>query len=193
MVQTIWGFTGFQGSPYVPWWLARAADAARGSEPLPNVGVSAYAMTRTVAEHGVAPWASWNPQSAGFDYGARPPALARLAGQRHTFEVTPIWSGGSAAVDAICGALSRGIPCGVVVNADERFRNPVNGLVLPEVDRGPGNHIVTAWRYRTLASGERNVLIVNSYGEDYGINGTAWLSEDRIAGAPFLCIAQRLP
>ncbi len=190
----LYGLTGFRGSPWVPWWLARMDDLRATDKHPPNVGVSVSAMLRTMERHGFPTANSWGPGAPGFDavpaYSGVPPALARIGAQQHKLDVIPIWDSGSDAVDALCAGLDARQPGGIVVKADSVFENPVDGVVGPENGEDVDSHLVAIWRYRTATDGSREALAVNSWGISYGIGGTVWLSEARIRAASFLCTAR---
>lgn len=182
-VGAIYGLTGVVCSPYVAWWAGRVIDA--GSEEIGNVGVSLHGFVRALREHGAPVWPAWNPESPGFSYNVRPPAMARLGAQRRNLDIVPIYATGSGAVTAMVDALAQGLPGGVVVEVDRGYENPgADGVVGPESGSSRGLHAVSVWRWRTVA-GRVQFLSPGSWGRGYAVDGCVWLDESRIAHSPF--------
>lgn len=183
-VQTLWGLAGAHLSPWVPWWLARRADDP-GVHEVANVGVSTYALVRAIERHGAPAYDTWRPGVERFSYSAAPPALARVGGQRHRLKVTPIWTDPEESVRV---ALSRGLPCGIVVEVDPAFEAAAGGRVPAESGVSRGKHMLTLWPEQLVDDAEP--LLVNSWGQSWGDRGTARVSRDRIRSAPFLCFSE---
>jgi hypothetical protein len=186
-VEALYALTGFLGSPWPGWWLARHADLLPGQRDVANVGVSTYAALRTMERHGIPPWDVWHPGMERFSYSAAPPALARTGGQGHRLNVTPIWTDPEEGVRA---ALSRGLPCGIVVEVDPAFEAASGGRVPAESGASRGKHMLTLWPFRSPEEADGEPLLVNSWGPSWGDRGTARVSWDRIRSAPFLCFSE---
>jgi C1A family cysteine protease len=82
-------------------------------------------------------------------------------------------------VDNICARLDANQPVVLIIKISERFYAP-NGegiVVGTPPDPDVGYHAVVAVGYG-IADGERLILIRNSWGNSWGLNGYAWLVED---------------
>jgi hypothetical protein len=191
-----WGLWGEKLSPYFPWWWARSdsapADFDLKNDLLPDVGVTVPGLVHAAEKHGACSWDRWNPNTAGFDLGRMPNALSRMQAIHRKIDVVPIWDRGQAAMDQLIGAMAQGLPTGIVVHADDVFRNPHNGVVDLDPTHGAGDHFTTGWGWRTV-NGKRQILDINSWGTSYGAQGTAWFTEERINQSDFLCIARKAP
>lgn len=186
--EAIYALTGERCSPWFPWWFGRAYDA--DPRHITDTGVSMRAMRRALAQHGSPRIELWGPGTLGFARNAPPSGMARAEAQKRNLDVVPILETGGAALSAVLDALSRQRPVGIVVEVDDAFDNPKDGYVGPQTGDSRGRHIITGWRYRTLDSGAVRVLAANSWGRDYGINGTCWLDASRIRNAVSLCVAR---
>lgn len=188
--QAIYGLTGEQASPYLPWFFARVHD--HRTEDVPDTGCSVAAFTRALQEHGACSYEHWHPLHPDFALTgklAKPPGLARVEAQKRNLDLLPLYGSGSEVVHGVCAALDRGQPVGIVVGVNEQFRNA--GVAIGPRERGVrANHIVTGWRYRVRGDGSREVLVVNSWGYGWGSSGCTWLHESWIAAAEFLCAAR---
>ncbi len=99
---------------------------------------------------------------------------------------TPIYrrdsSGGTSLVTTVVGHLSAGAPVVLILLLGERFYRPVDALVTP----GPNDadvdyHAVIAVGVGKTAQGEQCVLVRNSWGLNWGLEGHAWITVSYIA------------
>jgi hypothetical protein len=189
--EAIYGLTLRKCSPWFPWFWGRAYD--RGSVAgLANVGVSSSSVRRALSRHGACGSDMWRPGVDGFGWEVLPDAVARANAQRFNLTLAPIWEVGETALESVLDALGNGFPVGVVVDVDPGFDAPVGDTIGPAKGPSRGRHIVTGWRWRTVQGEDgprRQVQIVNSWGTGWAGDGCAWLDEDRIKFAPYLCAA----
>ena len=83
---------------------------------------------------------------------------------------------------SIFAALNAGQPALLAVRISEQFHRPPAGNIVRPVpgDRDTGNHAIVAVGHGTAGS-ETVVLIRNSWGEDWGDSGYAWVAEDYLS------------
>ena len=88
----------------------------------------------------------------------------------------------SSNVADILGRLDAGQPVVVIFLMGERFYDPPGGLVeLGPNDADVGYHAVIAVGYGRSAAGEDCILIRNSWGEGWAIEGYAWITASYLA------------
>lgn len=105
----------------------------------------------------------------------KPPATATPLFRRETQPT-------SAKVADIVTRLKAGQPVVVILLMGERFYVPPGGLVEP----GPNDadvdyHAVIAVGYGQTAAGEDCILVRNSWGEDWALEGYAWITGSYLA------------
>ena len=82
-----------------------------------------------------------------------------------------------ASVDDVVAGLTSGRPAILTVLLGERFYTPVNGIITPgSGDADVDYHAVVAVGHGTIGS-ERAILVRNSWGKSWGVDGHAWVSE----------------
>jgi hypothetical protein len=185
-VQLVYGLTGDRCSPWFPWFFGRMHDG----EKLPprNVGVRSSSMLRALRNHGTVLHEHWCDGVPGFRTNKLPPGLLRQRAQKHNVDVAAINASGGALVDRIVNALAQGLPCGLVVRVDEAFERARENVVGRESGSIRGLHIITPWRF--VMDGGYVISCVNSWGRGHGDSGIVHLSAERVAQAPFACIAK---
>jgi hypothetical protein len=100
----------------------------------------------------------------------KPPATAKPVFKRSSDVLTPD-------VDHVVVALASGRPAVMTMLLGERFLTPVNGIVIPgDGDADVDYHAVVAVGHGLLG-GERAILVRNSWGAGWGIDGHAWVIE----------------
>lgn len=105
----------------------------------------------------------------------KPPATATPLHRRDT-EVT------NANVADIVIRLKAGQPVVVILLLGERFYVPAGGLVEPgPADADADYHAVIAVGYGQTTAGEDCILIRNSWGEDWALEGYAWITASYLA------------
>lgn len=114
---------------------------------------------------------------AGWPY--RDPLPRDLAAWTPPAAATPVYRWGSqplgAEIVAIFDWLDAGVPTVVALLLGERFYWPVNGMITPGPDDADTDyHAVIAVGYGQDGP-DRYVLMRNSWGEDWGIDGYAWV------------------
>jgi C1A family cysteine protease len=89
-------------------------------------------------------------------------------------------------IDDICTKLDSGQPVVIVFTLSLCFYVPdAEGIITATAsDVDINYHAVIAVGYG-MANGQRLILIRNSWGEDWGLNGYAWLPEEYLS--PRLC------
>jgi len=185
--QLVYGLTGTKVSPWMLWLYGRLRDGA-SPETLSNVGVRTSAMLAAFRKHGSCYYDAWRPGLAEFEYDEPPPSLLRLQAQRFNLSVTPLYERGARLVDLIVDALSRGRPCGLVVNVDGGFDRAKSDPVGSESGPTRGQHIITPWSFYNSPSGYV-IECVNSWGSGHGDGGIVRLTAERVGQAPFACVA----
>jgi hypothetical protein len=185
----IYGLNGEQCSPWIPWTFGRLYD---GATPLTlqNVGVRTSSMLAAFRKHGSCKWEDWRPGVSGFSYHELPPALLRAEAQKFNIDAVPLYASGQALVALIVDALSRKLPCGLVVRVDKRFDAAKSDPVGPE-DGGEirGRHIITPWSFYR-SGGSYVIECINSWGTDHGDSGIVRLSAERVGQAPYASVAR---
>ena len=100
----------------------------------------------------------------------KPPATATPVFKRSSYVLAP-------KIDLVVAALGSGRPAILTMLLGERFLTPVNGTVVPGGgDADVDYHAVVAVGHGLLA-GERAILVRNSWGAGWGIDGHAWVTE----------------
>jgi Papain family cysteine protease len=100
----------------------------------------------------------------------KPPATARPVFKRSSDVLTPD-------MGHVVAALASGRPTIVTMLLGERFLMPVNGIVVPGAgDADVDYHAVVAVGHGLLG-GVRAILVRNSWGARWGIDGHAWVTE----------------
>lgn len=108
----------------------------------------------------------------------KPPATATPVFKRSSDVLAP-------KIDHVVAALGSGRPAILTMLLGERFLTPVNGTVVPgSGDADVDYHAVVAVGHGLLG-GERAILVRNSWGAAWGIDGHAWLTEPYVQ--PRLC------
>ncbi len=192
--QAIYLLTGRKVSPWFPWWFARAYDQLPNRPNLlPNEGATFVSILQALREHGACPYSEWSEGTPQFSWTRIPAGLARATAQKFNLRTDPIWETGNTALESVLQALLAKKPVGVVVNVDAGFQTPIDGVVGPESGNSRGRHFIVANRFRTVhtAAGPRVLVnVINSWGAGWGVNGCAWLDEQRIKDAVHLCVAR---
>src|SRR5262249_32155467 len=100
----------------------------------------------------------------------KPPATATPVFKRSSNVLTP-------EIDHVVAALGSGRPAILTILFGERFLTPINGTVVPgNGDADVGYHAVVAVGHGLLG-GELAILVRNSWGAAWGIDGHAWVTE----------------
>ena len=150
-------------------------QAQRRSNRSPEVGARLSDMLDALRDNG-------QPQEEGWPYLAatppddtnwRPPKEVGEIYRRHGV-IKP------ESVDEILQWLDQGKPIMVLLTLSNSFYSPPeSGVIQPK----PGEQPVLAMRHAVVAighgviGGERAILIRNSWGEDWGVGGYAWLTQ----------------
>lgn len=169
-------------------WLPLSCEYAiyhaqrRAGRP-PDAGAILPAMLEAIRMDGQPPESAWpylvsippNPTLWQPPSGAGP--IFRRAGDAHAF-----------AVDAIVGQLDGGVPVLVLMNLSRSFF-----FVGPDglVDQAPGEPPDHHRRHAVVAVGHgvtgarRVILVRNSWGDAWGVEGHAWITEEFLAPRVF--------
>jgi hypothetical protein len=97
------------------------------------------------------------------------------------FQWFRIYAQGASRADEVANALSQGIPVVCGIDLDAGFFRYNGGVIEAWGPERKGGHMVTIVGYRTNAHGFREFLVLNSWGERWGIGGFFWLHEDALA------------
>lgn len=73
--------------------------------------------------------------------------------------------------------LRNGHPVGLLIALTQSFMKPVDGVVAFEPNVYPGRHAVIVAGLGIHLNGEPHYLLCNSWGDGWGINGHAWISQ----------------
>jgi hypothetical protein len=146
----------------------------RRSGRSPHIGATLVGMLDTLREDGqpVEPdWPYLRAIPSDLDAWAPPEftAVYRRAGERRGKDV-----------DEVAALLDNGCPVLLLMMLSDAFYVPdARGVVVAPLGEGPDphrRHAAVAVAHGIVA-GERAVLVRNSWGPDWGINGHAWLPE----------------
>lgn len=180
----LYEFTGFKGSPWMPWQFGLVHDGADPKERLPNDGVRTSSMLAALRLHGICPHSEWSSRHPFFSPRHIPPALPRAMAQKYNVEAIALYASGQRLVDLIVDGLARGYSGGISVRVDRRFDNAASDPIGPEDGPIAGHHIITlrrAFRW----GGNYAIETVNSWGRDHGDGGLVRLSAERVGQSPF--------
>lgn len=167
-------------SPLAIYAIGRASATGDPRMPLMDVGSQPRLVLNAAAKWGLVPETAWQFDLARVNQRPTWSALDRGVG----YELTSYYwltSTGSQRVDDVCMALAMGYPVICSIAVDESLDAYTFGAVLPAAS-GParGNHMVTIVGYRQSTSGTE-FLMVNSWGSNWGANGMAWVSSERMS------------
>jgi hypothetical protein len=89
----------------------------------------------------------------------------------------------NAAVDELMDSMRMGVPIGLALRLTYEFYSPVDGIILFSHSVVPGamQHAVVAVGLGVDALGEAWFLIRNSWGEEWGQQGHAWIPAEYIS------------
>lgn len=181
-------------SPLALYALGRAAALGDPRAALMDGGSQPRLVLHAAAKWGLVPESVWQFDLARVNQRPSWSALNHGVG----YELKSYYwltSYGTRRCDDICMALAMGYPVVCSIAVDESLDSYVRGDVLP-ASSGPrrGNHMVTIVGYRQGNSGTE-FLMVNSWGVNWGTNGTAWLSKERIQdlGTKSIAVIQTVP
>ncbi len=188
-----YALTGKRLSTWVSWWASRLID--RPGLPLANVGVSLEAFVEALRDTGECPLVGVEGQplcpeyypaapTEEDPYAAVPPSVFRDQAQSFNLDAIQLWTTGEDAVIGIVDALAQGLPCGLVLRADDAYATPVDGVVGPP-SGGGGYHAVDADRFRFRANGRVEVRSAGSWDDQI-----RWIDQSRIEVAPFCGFAR---
>lgn len=150
-------------------------QAQRRSNRPPNVGALLPDMLDALRDDG-------QPQEEGWPYlHATPPDGADWSPPEDVGEIyRRLGTVRPESVDEILQSLDAGKPIMVLMTLSRSFYSPPeSGIIKPQPDEQPIfslRHAVVAIGYG-LVDGERAILVRNSWGEDWGLRGCAWLTE----------------
>lgn len=89
-----------------------------------------------------------------------------------------IYSSGQQRSDAVAQAVAQDFPVIFGLEIDHAFFSYKSGTIERMNEDSAGGHMLCIIGYRTRADGNREFLIVNSWGEGWGENGMCWMHED---------------
>jgi C1A family cysteine protease len=160
-------------NPYAWYALSRMFEK-NVIEPLQDVGCHPRSACQMSTVWGLAPWDSWTLDTSKVNIAPSPDLLSAAAKYRNSsyYAIT-----NPDRANFVRESLTAKVPVCAAFVVDKTFNNFMGSHVMSEYD---GTYIGTHYVTIIGHDSDSNFLICNSWGEDWGFGGFAWISERRL-------------